>query len=297
MRFFNFILFCKYNIIKRRREIVKVVFVGGDIRQKIASDYLNEHHIDSIYISHPIDIDLKNYASVLVLPLPVSPDGVHLNTNNENKTKIKINDIINQIGSDSLVLGGKFQKEIKESMQNNNLRYVDYYDIETFQIQNALLTAEGAIYYAKNRMSKSIHSSCVAVLGFGRIGKILAYLCRSQGAKTTVYARGEVDRIWSKVAGIKALKIDSLGIDEPSKIDIIFNTIPHNIINENILNKIQKDTLVIDLASKPFGIDEELVKKNNLNYYRELGVPGRYAPKSAGEILGQTIINILNKEG
>ena len=54
MRFFNFILFCKYNIIKRRREIVKVVFVGGDIRQKIASDYLNEHHIDSIYISHPI---------------------------------------------------------------------------------------------------------------------------------------------------------------------------------------------------------------------------------------------------
>ena len=83
MRFFNFILFCKYNIIKRRREIVKVVFVGGDIRQKIASDYLNEHHIDSIYISHPIDIDLKNYASVLVLPLPVSLDGVHLNTNND----------------------------------------------------------------------------------------------------------------------------------------------------------------------------------------------------------------------
>lgn len=276
---------------------MKVLFVGGDIRQKIASDYLNEHLIDSIYASYPVDIELINNATVIVLPLPVSSDGMHLNANYENKPKIKINEIISQIEKNTLVLGGKFQAEIKEFIQRNDLRCVDYYDIETFQIQNALLTAEGAIYYAKNRMSKSIHNSRIAILGFGRIGKILAYLCRSQGAKTTVYARGEVDRAWSMAAGIKALKIDYLGIGDPSKIDIIFNTIPYNIINESILNKIPKDTLVIDLASKPFGIDEELVIKKNLNYYRELGIPGRYAPRTAGEILGQTIKNILDMEG
>ena len=277
---------------------MKVVFVGGDLRQKYASDYLNENNIESLYIPYFSEAEFFGQSNVIVLPLPASTDGVHLNiSNNENKSKIKLLDFLSHMGENVLILGGKFSKDIKEFMAENKIRYIDYYDIETFQIQNALLTAEGAIYYAKNRMSKSIHSSYVAVLGFGRIGKILAYLCRSQGAKTTVYARGDVDRTWSSVAGIKALKIDKLGTGEPYKIDIIFNTIPHNIINENIISKIKKDTLVIDLASKPYGIDEELIIKHQLNYHRELGIPGRYAPKSAGEILGQTIINILNTEG
>ena len=277
---------------------MKVVFVGGDLRQKYASDYLIENNIESLYIPYFSEGEFLWQSNVIVLPLPASADGVHLNiSNNENKSKIKLLDFMSRMGENVLILGGKFSKDIKEFMVENKIRYIDYYDIEAFQIQNALLTAEGAIYYAKNRMSKSIHSSCVAVLGFGRIGKILAYLCRSQGAKTTVYARGDVDRTWSSVAGIKALKIDKLGTGEPYKIDIIFNTIPHNIINENIISKIKKDTLVIDLASKPYGIDEELIIKHQLNYHRELGIPGRYAPKSAGEILGQTIINILNTEG
>ena len=277
---------------------MKVVFVGGDLRQKYASDYLNENNIESLYIPYFSEFEFFGQSNVIVMPLPASTDGVHLNIgNNENKSRIKLLDFLSRMGENVLILGGKFSKDIKEFMAENKIRYIDYYDIETFQIQNALLTAEGAIYYAKNRMSKSIHSSCVAVLGFGRIGKILAYLCRSQGAKTTVYARGDVDRTWSSVAGIKALKIDKLGTGEPYKIDIIFNTIPHNIINENIISKIKKDTLVIDLASKPYGIDEELIIKHQLNYHRELGIPGRYAPKSAGEILGQTIINILNTEG
>ena len=277
---------------------MKVVFVGGDLRQKYASDYLNEYNVESIYRPNLTEFNLIACANVIVLPLPVSADGIHLNiNNNESKSKVKLQDLLSQAGENVLILGGKFPKDIKEFMIENKIRYIDYYEIETFQIQNALLTAEGAIYYAKNRMSKSIHSSRVAVLGFGRIGKILAYLCRSQGAKTTVYARGDVDRTWSSVAGITALKIDKLGTDEPCKIDIIFNTIPHNIINENIISKIKKDTLVIDLASKPYGIDEELIIKHRLNYHRELGIPGRYAPKSAGEILGQTIINILNMEG
>ena len=41
----------------------------------------------------------------------------------------------------------------------------------------------------------------------------------------------------------------------------------------------------------------DLIKKYNLNYYRELGIPGRYAPQSAGEIIGKTIIDyVLTKE-
>ena len=79
-----------------------------------------------------------------------------------------------------------------------------------------------------------------------------------------------------------------------NKYDLIFNTIPFWIMDEHFAKSKNSDTIIIDLASRPFGIDEELVNRYHLKYYRELGIPGRYAPQSAGEIIGQTIINNIN---
>ena len=51
------------------------------------------------------------------------------------------------------------------------------------------------------------------------------------------------------------------------------------------------------MASFPYGIDDKLAAEYNLKYYKELGIPGRYAPMSAGEIIAKTIINnILTRE-
>jgi dipicolinate synthase subunit A len=65
-------------------------------------------------------------------------------------------------------------------------------------------------------------------------------------------------------------------------------------MGESFVKTLIDDTLIIDIASYPFGIDESLVKKYNLKYFRESGIPGRYAPKSAGEIMAKTIIDYIN---
>ena len=62
-------------------------------------------------------------------------------------------------------------------------------------------------------------------------------------------------------------------------------------MDDNFAKLQNKSTIIIDLSSYPFGIDEAIVEKYKLNYHRELGIPGRYAPKSAGEIIGKTILN------
>lgn len=284
---------------------MSVLFLGGDMRQKYACDYLNERKIDAIAcLDITIDDQLIQYinkSNMIVFPLPASKDGIAINTIT-NDRMICIKDIFKLIPNDKTIIGGRFTKSMKDFFKEKSYSYVDYYDDESFQIQNALISAEGAIYYGKSRFIGSIHNSKIAILGFGRIGKILSYLLMSQGAKISVFARKDIDCTWSELIGFKANKIKNIASDNvldfrEYHFDIIFNTIPHRIINEYCAKSISTNSIIIDLASDPYGMDLELARKFNLQYYRELSIPGRYAPKAAGEILGNTIINIINQEG
>ncbi len=281
---------------------MSILFLGGDMRQKYACEFLNSNgfsskvHLDFIW-EEAVKSDIKS-SSAVALPVPASKDATYLNMDNP----IKIIDILNILNENQILFGGKLPETAKDYLNNKSIKYIDYFDIEAFQINNALLSAEGAIFYAKYRFESSVRDANIGILGFGRIGKLLSYLLRSQGAKISVYARKDFDLAWSRVNGINSFNIQKLGdtIDSPlldRKYDIIFNTIPCWVMNEEFAKKVSDKTLIIDLASYPYGIDESLVHKYNLNYYRELGIPGRYAPKTAGEIIGKTIMNnMLFKE-
>lgn len=73
----------------------------------------------------------------------------------------------------------------------------------------------------------------------------------------------------------------------------IINTIPFNIIPEEALI-LENKPYILDIASFPYGVNEELVKKykDKINYNLYLGIPSKFAPKEASEIL----LKILEKE-
>ena len=279
---------------------MNILFLGGDLRQKYASDYLNKYKYTAKAL---IEFDINNVkddlekSDVIALPLPCSNDGIHLNMLKKSDSAVIITDILETVKNGTVIIGGKLTQKVRELALNKGLETVDYMDIEPFQIQNALLSAEGAIYYGKQKLERSIHGANVVIFGCGRIGKILAYLLNSQGANVTVIARRDIDLTWSRLIGYDTLKIPRNRVSLKTPPDIIFNTIPCQIIDEKFLDLLDKNTIVVDLASFPYGIDEDLIKKYNINYYRELGIPGRYAPQSAGEIIGKTIIDyVLTKE-
>ena len=279
---------------------MNAIFLGGDQRQKFASEYLNLHNIYAEYYEDfQLDEEIKSKiksSTIVALPIPILNDNKFLNKFGTNI--INPYEIFELLNENHIVFAGKFTDSLKSYLINNKINYFDYFDMESFQIKNALLSAEGAIHYAKERLNKSIANSEIGILGFGRIGKILVYLLHSQGARITVYARNESDFAWCKLIGLNAVKIKILGNTSKlefsdKKYDIIFNTIPYKIMDENFAEKHNENTIIIDLASYPFGIDDKVVDKYSLKYYRELGIPGRYAPQSAGEIIGETILNYL----
>ena len=286
---------------------MSILFLGGDKRQEAVFEYLRKNNINSQIWNGltPFDERTRKMISssdVIILPLPVSADGITLNVPHMTETRPKLSEIIALIGREALVIGGKFSPSIKSAIAERGIRYIDYFENEDFQIKNAILSAEGAIYTAMNLIERSIFASKIAVVGFGRIGKLLSLKLKNLGADVTVFARKPSDVAWGESLGYAAKQIKyTNGLSSLSQLsenyDVIFNTVPNWIFDEHVASEIPSETLIIDLASPPFGIDEKLVQKYNLNYIKASGIPGKYAPVSAGDIIGQTVTLILEKEG
>ena len=75
------------------------------------------------------------------------------------------------------------------------------------------------------------------------------------------------------------------------------NTIPAKILDRELLNYVNSDSLIIDLASKPGGIDFGAAKELGKNVIWALSLPGKTAPITAGNIIYETICEIITEEG
>jgi len=99
---------------------------------------------------------------------------------------------------------------------------------------------------------------------------------------------------WAEIYGCKAVHTSALE-NIIGEYDLIFNTVPAVILNEKCLNQIKNDALIIDLASKPGGVDFDTAGKLGLKVVWALSLPGKIAPVTSGEIIACTILNILKE--
>ena len=173
-------------------------------------------------------------------------------------------------------------------------RVSSYSDREEFAVKNAVPTAEGAIEQALMHSDITINGSKVLVCGYGRIVKVLSEMLRGMGADVTVSARKQSDLAWIKLNGFAGIKTGDF--TEINSYNFIFNTIPSLILREDVLRELSKDTLIIDLASYPGGVDFACAEKYGIKAIHALSLPGKIAPKSAGEIIESTILNILKED-
>ena len=161
-------------------------------------------------------------------------------------------------------------------------------DQEELVILNALSTAEGAIQVAMENTNILLHGSKILILGFGRISKILANKLKALSVDVTCAARKKEDFAWMESYGYNSTDINKLN-ENLNQYDIIFNTVPHLILTEERLKYVKKDCVLIDLASKPGGIDK------NAKYIWALALPGKVAPVTSAEFMKKTIYKMIEE--
>lgn len=286
----------------------RFLIAGGDLRFVKLAGFLRENgcFVNMIGFDNGINtcsgvhnfrslISLNEKTDVLVLPLPVSIDGENVNCPYSD-SKLSIETLAAAVAENGIIFGGRFPNGIRERLEKRGLTVIDYSEREEFAVMNAETTAEGALQAAMEETDRTIMGQKILIIGMGRIAKALIRLLQGFNAEITAAARKYSDRAWAEIYGCRTADIASLD-KELERATIVFNTVPVPLLDERLLLKINKDCPVIDLASKPGGIDFESASRIGVRTLWLLSLPGKAAPTTAGITIGKTILNILEERG
>lgn len=279
---------------------LKFTFVGGDLRLAAAHFYIKKsgHLSDTFLLEKAENLSREEkcivfpISDVYVLPLPLSTDGKNINSPLSDLT-LSISDFFSFIPKESIVFGGLIAPEVFDTAKSYGIKIYDYYDFEELQIKNALPTAEGAIEIALREMPVTLFGTKSLITGYGRIGKVLSPMLKAMGSDVTVSTRSRDSLVWIEISGFHAMDSASLS-ESAGKFDLIINTAPSKLFTYDVLKNIKDDALILDLASRPGGVDMDAASSLGIKVIWALGLPGKCAPVTSGHIIGSTILNILS---
>lgn len=229
-------------------------------------------------------------SSVILLPLPATKDGLFLNAPYA-ENEIRLDDDFARFFMHKTVCGGMLQRLTASSSLWREIEPEDYYRREELAVGNAIPTAEGAVGIAIREYPGTINGAKCLITGFGRIGKNLAIILRGMGAEVFCAARKKADLMQMRAFGVQPLTYREIG----RRFDLIFNTVPAKVLTSPVLMQQTRDTLIIELASAPGGIDLKRAEELHLHVIDAPSLPGRVAPKTAAEYIKEAVYNILEE--
>ena len=109
---------------------------------------------------------------VVIGPIPFSSNGKDINTPFSDK-EISIRELMHNLNA-KILIAGSIAPEVYDMANDEYIEIIDIMKREELAVLNTISTAEGTIEIAINNTNKIIHGSKILILGFGRIGKVLA---------------------------------------------------------------------------------------------------------------------------
>lgn len=278
--------------------------VGGDQRQARLAQLLSQdgHTVYTYALdlvqdlsgpipqSSPLSISL---ADCVILPLPVSQGEGLLNAP-LSAGDHPLEDILGRLSPGQFLCGGRLDPQVQTLAQARGLILRDYFAREELAVANAVPTAEGAVQLAMEHLPITIHGARVLVVGFGRVGRLTAQRFQALGANVTVAARKYDQLAWAQAMGFGAEHLEQLK-DFLCGCDLVINTVPARVLGREELEETKKDCLILDLASKPGGVDLGAAGELGRTVIWCLSLPGKVAPVTAGAAIKTTIYNMLHE--
>ncbi|MCL2810766.1 MAG: hypothetical protein FWD25_02630 [Clostridia bacterium] len=277
---------------------MRLLVVGGDKRNGYLAKRAMEKgwQVDAVWLDQfdpafvcqwPKDMD----HDIVMLPYPFCErDGMILTP--LATQPLPAQDVAVQLPQKSRVLTGSLGDVLQSAAQLRHWQVLNPGWEESFAVGNTVPSAEGAISAAMTSSDTCVHGSACLVLGYGRLGRLLAWMLRGLGAQVLVVARKGKDRAWIRAEGHDACDYPELP-RRISEMQFVFNTVPAMVLDEALLCITRPGVRIIDLASAPYGVDFDAAKKLGRKAWIEPSLPGRYAPSYAGGVLLEVIEETL----
>lgn len=281
-----------------------LLIIGGDKRQVYMPEYLISKGFDVMLFGFDNQVNEYEFhgtletavsrADAVILPLPGSRDGVNINAP-FSQNDIPFAELLACIDSTKPVFGGMLPKDWTAALKAKGVACHDYFASEELALLNAVPTAEGVVGTMIFNLPITVKDAKVAITGFGRCGAAAAKVLKALGAEVTVVVRSGTAVAKAQIEGHHTCYLKDFAAVVGS-FDAIVNTVPSLIIDKSILEKMNPETPVIEIASAPFGVDFEAAQELKIKVIKEGSIPGRTAPKTAGKIISETIFHILEEE-
>ncbi|MBR4726510.1 MAG: dipicolinic acid synthetase [Clostridia bacterium] len=233
-------------------------------------------------------------AQAVVLPLPCTKDETYLF--GRCSPQIPIDRLAALLRPEQLVLGGMLTASVAARLQRCGCRVIDYYKREEITVRNVVPTVQGILKQLLGEIDYTVSGSSGCVCGYGRVGRATARTLKALGAHITVCARSGAARALAETEGCDAC--DFLRLPEKAAaFDYIINTVPAPVIGADVLRVLKPSCLILDVASAPYGTDFAAAERFGVRALQCACLPGKAAPKTAGEILAQGILHLWEEEG
>ena len=219
---------------------------------------------------------LAGECGIWLLPMPLSAE------------RPGLVQLLLQAAPGTLVLAGRIDPAVYALPGADKLTLLDLYQNPALVEKNAIPTAEGCIQLLLCHSARTLWQEPVLLLGFGRVGQALGVRLAALGAFVTVAARSPVQRAKAESLGCRADSPDRL--DHPMPWRVVVNTIPSRVLEQARLRNLPQGSLLIDLASKPGGIDFQAARKMGHTALHALALPGKCAPETAGRFYAETAL-------
>ncbi len=261
------------------------LFVGGDRRAYWTVRFLREQGlpVGSYRVPGLEDTPIGEKVSVLFLPFPV-PQPME-----------ELTPILPITDGNARVFCGR-PGACKDRLAAVGATVTDLYLTEPLTTLNAAATAEAALCLLIEASEITLAGSRCLVIGAGRIGMLLGEKLRSLGAEVTLSARSHRDR--AMIRG-RHLRDEETGVyaNGLCRYDFVINTVPAPVLSREQLSQLQKDAVLLELASSPGGFSPEDCEALGLKRVHGPGLPGRFSPKTAGILYGESLLAAMKKEG
>ncbi|UQW98432.1 dipicolinate synthase [Rummeliibacillus sp. G93] len=193
--------------------------------------------------------------------------------------------------SNAVIFVGKSNQSLQqEFLQLKEEQVIYYLQDESYIWLNARLTSEGMLRAFYDLENTSVFDKSFCITGFGRVAKMLAYMFHKLGANVHILARSN-SQIQEAIAyGYVA---DQLIPENTTEHDYLINTIPNKWFTVDFYNALEKKLNIFDVASSPGCLNIE--EREKLIYTFLPGLPGKYFPQDAADLLAQVIVRKNNE--
>ena len=216
---------------------------------------------------------------LILLPIPTTRDNIYI-----NGTDLTLGSVVPLLTGESTLVGYNIPRYLINNAEEVGAVVYDAGRDERFLMENAIISARGAIGYLLTNFTRDIADMRIGIIGYGRIGRALLRYLICLGSSPILYTRRQE----------VAVELGSSGVDcrvigdecDLGGLDILINTSPTSQIS---IDDLDPATKIIDLASgKPFPTSDRVTKLSS--------IPDAMYPLTAGRLYAEGILRFFDME-